>query len=122
MPPVSLSLALEAADLDVTGKKVANCAVPCYFFACGIAGQGDPTGTYRPCFQVRVDAGSGGPVDVELSDSTGKVLAKETVRASTTYVQLPLYSKPNEPFAPGRYQVKAKRGEEQSASAAVRLR
>jgi hypothetical protein len=53
-PALSLELTAESRDLDVTGGHVTNCAVPCYFVACGFAPGADPPGTYKPCFQARV--------------------------------------------------------------------
>ena len=48
----SMSLSVEASRFDVTNKKAANCKVPCYFVACGIAGADLPD-AYKPCFQGR---------------------------------------------------------------------
>ena len=45
-------------NLDVTGKNVTNCAIPCYFAACGLAGPVDPPGTYKPCARARVASAS----------------------------------------------------------------
>jgi hypothetical protein len=53
-PAPGLELTAESRDLDVTGGHVTNCAVPCYFVACGLVPGADPPGTYKPCFQARV--------------------------------------------------------------------
>jgi hypothetical protein len=54
-PATSVRLGVESDDLNVTGQKVTNCALPCYYAACGLGGGvPDPPGTYKPCFQARV--------------------------------------------------------------------
>ncbi len=53
-PAPGLELSAESRDLDVSGGHVSNCAVPCYFVACGLVPGADPPGTYKPCFQARV--------------------------------------------------------------------
>ena len=42
-----LELSVERTDLDATGRQVTNCAIPCYFVACGLGGA-DLPGTYKP--------------------------------------------------------------------------
>ena len=56
-PAPALKLGMESLTLDVTGRHVTNCAVPCYFVACGLVPGADPPGTYKPCAQARVGAG-----------------------------------------------------------------
>ena len=53
-PSPTLELTAESRDFDVSGGHVTNCAVPCYFVACGLLPGADPPGTYKPCFQARV--------------------------------------------------------------------
>ncbi len=64
-------LVLESSEFDVTGKKARNCAVPCYFVACGLAPGADPPGAYRPCMEASL---RGGPGRVQLKDSSGNVV------------------------------------------------
>jgi len=45
---------VESSILDVSSGNVTNCAVPCYFVACGLTPGADPPGTYKPCFQAGV--------------------------------------------------------------------
>ncbi|MBS1871989.1 MAG: hypothetical protein JSU00_02155 [Acidobacteria bacterium] len=121
-PATSVEVGVELNKLDVTGKNVTNCAIPCYFTACGLGGA-DPTGTYKPCFQARVRVGLGSctassPVTAALSlvDGTGAVVHSAdiglTVPAGTcqaaAYHQTPLYSAPNSPFPAGSYRVNVK--------------
>jgi hypothetical protein len=50
----TMELSIESLNLDVSGMKATNCAVPCYFAACYPAPGADPAGTYKPCAQARV--------------------------------------------------------------------
>jgi hypothetical protein len=103
VPAPSVSLSVETTDLDVTDKLVANCALPCYFAACGLGGgTPDPAGTYRPCAQTRIEAaaGAGSQVQVQLVDLTGAVLFTSLVQADASgntlqYVRLPVYTTPD---------------------------
>ena len=54
-PSPAVKLGLESITLNVSGQKVTNCAVPCYFVACYITPGADPPGTYKPCAQARVE-------------------------------------------------------------------
>jgi hypothetical protein len=114
----ALQLSLEAAAFDVTNGLVTNCILPCYFAACGLGGpQPDPPGTYKPCFKAGAKLGAaGGPtsVDLDVLDTTGNVLVHATMalvpddRGRTEgYHQMPLYTAPNQPFAPGTYRLRA---------------
>jgi hypothetical protein len=118
-PSLSVSVAAENSVLDVTNKKVTNCAVPCYFAACGLAPGSDPPGTWKPCFQARVRASLPPamtlPLDAELDlvNSSGVAVYQQALGLSavapageaTAYVQIPLFSAPNIPFPPGNYSV-----------------
>ncbi len=102
VPASTVSLSIETAELDVTGKLVPNCAMPCYFTACGIGGSPDPPGTYRPCGQTRIEALAAAPgseVRLRLLDSAGAVLFTSSSTAdangrSLSYVRLPVYTSP----------------------------
>lgn len=64
-------LVLESAVFDVTEKKARNCAVPCYFVACGLVPGADAPGAYKPCMEASL---RGGPGRVQLKDSSGTVV------------------------------------------------
>lgn len=94
VPAPSLSLSVASTDLDVTNQAAPNCAIPCYFVACGIAGA-DPAGTYRPCAQARVDstgAPAGSVVMVQLTSPSGTSVFSVQAAGGLDYVRLPLYT------------------------------
>lgn len=102
VPAPSISLAIESTDLDLTDQKAANCALPCYFAACGIGGfPPDPPGTYRPCAETRMETseGAGDTVELQLLNASGTAVfdTSQPVDASGNafnYVRLPLYTNP----------------------------
>lgn len=110
LPSPQLSLSVESTVLDVTGKRVTNCVIPSYCIAC----VSDLPGTYKPCAQARVDVRASAPyaLDLELLDSAGQAVYRApTVNGAgelLRYIQLPLYARPNEPFAPGAYTLVAR--------------
>lgn len=117
----SLQLGLESLTLDVGGKRVTNCTVPCYFVACGMVSGANPPGTYKPCARMRVQLGnwpSGASRSVRLqlvaADGTAAFDSTVTLDAdphdSVMFVQLPLYSAPNQPLPAGAYQLLASTG------------
>ncbi|MDP3000281.1 MAG: hypothetical protein Q8N47_22540 [Bryobacterales bacterium] len=131
-PAPALELAVESTVLEVTAKRVANCAVPCYFVACGIAGGSDPPGTYKPCFRVRVglERQPAGVLELALVDDRERVATRVSVPAparpdDVIQYQLPLYAQPNQPFPAGAYRLTARLlaegTETASASIAVRI-
>ena len=91
-PAQSLALSAESTALDVTGHHVTNCAVPCYFAACGLAPGGDPAGTYKPCFAVSLrvadgrlsDSNQSAQVVLDLLDSAGRPVVHDTACPKTT--------------------------------------
>jgi hypothetical protein len=120
-PVLSVGLSVESNDLDVSGGNVTNCAVPCYFVACGLAPGADPPGTYRPCFQTRVrlenlPVQDSTTLDLDLIDAgdrsvyhtSATVAAGQAQPDSILVRQLQLYSAPNQPFPPGAYRVQVK--------------
>jgi len=128
---VAFELGMESLTLDVTGRKVTNCAIPCYFVACAIAPGYDPPDTYKPCAQARVRgggwSGDAPAVRLELIAPDGAVawrttLGSEAARNGVSYVQVPLYGSPNQPFAPGAYRLQATAGDAALASLAVEIR
>lgn len=128
LPAASLTLAAESRRLDVSGRNVTNCAIPCYFVACGIAGA-DPPGTWKPCTQARVKASAAGDflTELELVNASSQVVFRaETLPAqgeSVRYVQLPLYSAPNVPLPTGEYRLvgRLRSGGDEAASAVMTL-
>ena len=128
-PSPALKLSMESLTLDVSGQKVTNCAVPCYFVACYLAPGADPPGTYKPCAQARVElanwpAGASRAVRLQLRPAEGRrrgepeaaaraALFDETLSLdsapseSVVFVQVPLYAAPNQPLPAGAYQLAA---------------
>jgi hypothetical protein len=113
----SIELGMESLALNVSGLKVTNCAIPCYFVACYIAGA-DPAGTYKPCAQARIalrnwPASQSRAVTLKLLAPGGSSAFSSTFTLdaslidSVTFLQVPLYSAPNVPLAPGAYQLTA---------------
>ncbi|HYL73864.1 MAG TPA: hypothetical protein VEU96_06640 [Bryobacteraceae bacterium] len=133
-PAVTLGLSVESTDLDVSGQHVSNCAVPCYFVACGLVPGADPPGTYKPCFETRVrlenlPVQSSTTVDLSLLDASNQsvfqisanVAAGQAQPDSILIQQLPLYTAPNQPLAPGLYRVQAKTKLSDGAEAATAI-
>jgi hypothetical protein len=114
-----LRVGMESLTLDVTGKNVTNCILPCYFVACGLGGpQPDPPGTYKPCARARVSlenwpADAGRTVHVRLIAPDKTVLSDQkydlpNVSGEVVYTtQVQLYSAPNTPYPAGTYQLAA---------------
>ena len=130
-PSSSLDLGVESNSFDVSNKNTANCAVPCYFVACGLAPGADPPGTYRPCFQARVRMGQTGSAvqacDLDLLDSSNNSLYHATLTGtsdseSIVANQVPLYVKANQPFPPGRYQLRAQTPDGRTSIAPIQLK
>jgi hypothetical protein len=99
VPAPKIALSIENTTLDLTNQLAPNCALPCYFAACGLGSPVDPPGTYRPCAQTRIGttgAVAGYTVLLELLDSGGKTVFQSSMQpASTTnlnYIRLPLYT------------------------------
>jgi hypothetical protein len=110
---------MESLVLDVSGKNVTNCILPCYFVACGLGGGvPDPPGTYKPCARARVSlenwpADASHTVHVKFVAPDGTVLSDQNYTlpnapGDVVYTtQVPLYSAPNTPYPPGAYQLNA---------------
>jgi hypothetical protein len=97
LPASRLTLAIDNPDLDLTNQKAPNCAVPCYFAACGLAGA-DPAGTYRPCVETRVESSYGvaHSVQLQLFNPSGGLVYNTTADVDASggleYFRLPLYT------------------------------
>ncbi len=76
--------------------EVYNCAIPCYFVACGFAGA-DPPGTVKACREARVE----GAELVRVVGEDGKVVWEQRV-TGPTFLRLPLWE-----WAPAAYTVEA---------------
>ena len=118
-PVPSVQLGMESLSLNVSGQKVTNCAVPCYFVACRLAPGADPPGTYKPCAQARVGlanwpAGASRAVRVQFVGPDGTTRFDQTLNLdaspteSVIFIQVPLYSAPNNALPAGFYQLLAK--------------
>jgi hypothetical protein len=120
-PSLSVGLSVESNNLDVSGGNVTNCAVPCYFAACGLVPGADPPGTYKPCFQARVrlenlPVQDSTTLDLDLIDAgersvyhtSATVAAGQAQPDSILVRQLQLYTAPNQPVPPGAYRVQVK--------------
>ena len=134
-PLSSLELGVESNSFDISGKNTANCAVPCYFVACGLVPGTDSPGTYKPCFQARVRMGQTGSLtgsnvqscDLDLLDSSNNSLYHATLTGtsdneSIIASQVPLYVTPNQPFAPGSYQLRAQTPDGRVSIAPIQLK
>lgn len=114
----SLEVGMESLNLDVSGGNVTNCAVPCYFVACGLVPESDPPGT-RPCARARIalrnwPAGQSRTVRLQLLAPDGSTAFDQTFTLdsatdeSVAFQQVPLYSAPNVPLPLGAYQLSAR--------------
>jgi hypothetical protein len=114
----AVDLGIESLNLNVSAMQVTNCAVPCYFVACGLLPGADPAGTYKPCARARValrnwPAGLSRTVRLQLLAPGGAAAYDQTLTLdaaandSVTFVQVPLYSAPNQPLSAGAYQLTA---------------
>ena len=133
-PTAGIELGMESFDLDVTGKNVTNCAVPCYFAACGLVPGADPAGTYKPCARARValrnwPAGQSRTVHLQLLASDGSAAFDQTSTLdaapdeSVTFFRVLLYSAPNVPLPAGAYRLTAATSDGAAQSiVAVRIR
>ena len=130
----SVQMEMEGLDLNVSGKQVTNCAVPCYFVACGLVPGADPPGTYKPCARARValvnwPADLSRTVRLQLLTQDGLaaydqvVPLNPTAQESVIVLQVPLYSSPNQPLPAGTYQFTAKSADGAAqSSVAVKIR
>ncbi len=69
--------------------EVYNCAIPCYFVACGFAGA-DPPGTVKPCREARVE----GAELLTVTGPDGTIVMQEKL-SGTAFLRLPLWQLPN---------------------------
>lgn len=127
----AMELGVEAFEFDVSGQGATNCAIPCYFVACGIAGA-DPPGTYKPCFQarLRISGENRGPALWQLLDSAGRQVFErqlpvpEELEESILFRQIPLYGPGNVSFPAGEYVLRVQAGADgkRIMSAPIRIR
>ncbi|MEO8100006.1 MAG: hypothetical protein ABI811_20065 [Acidobacteriota bacterium] len=107
-----IGVVAESARLDVTNHLVTNCAIPCYFAACGLGSPVDPPNTYKPCTRTRIEANAAVDFFAELTllNSAGQAVYRTPAIAASPgelirYVQVPLYSEPNKPLPAGQYKL-----------------
>ncbi|MEP6961724.1 MAG: hypothetical protein ABI995_06590 [Acidobacteriota bacterium] len=107
-----VAVVAENVRLDVTNRLVTNCAIPCYYAACGIGSPVDPPNTWKPCTRTRLEANASADFSAELSlvNSAGQTLYKTSPIAASAgelvrYVQVPLYSEANKPYPAGAYKL-----------------
>ena len=126
-PGSAIELSADAASFDVTHQIAPNCALPCYFAACGLVPPApDPPGTYKPCFGARVYLGQtssvAASIDFDLLDNTNNSLYHTTATAQPIVEQqIQLYSAPNQPFPAGTYQLRAKTADGRTATVPITL-
>jgi len=113
-PDFSFTLGVERSLVRLQPGEVTNCAVPCYFVACGFVSYTDPPGTFKPCLRTRLTIQNPGatiPADgfqLILRDSSGNTvyenrypLAAIPAGETTLAHPLPLYAK--DPLPSGDY-------------------
>lgn len=96
-----LELLVETPVADISGRKARNCAVPCYFVACGLVPGADPPGTYKPCMEASV---RGGTAQLRLIDPSGTTVFET---AAEGWVRIPLYRPGPVDLPAGNYTVTA---------------
>jgi hypothetical protein len=110
----AFSLHVESERVPVSARRARNCAVPCYFVACGLAAPPvDPPGAYKPCLEARMEAPPG---ELELTlesggEPAGIVIWRRTVAHHTglSSFNVPLY-RGADPLPLGAYQLKMRAG------------
>jgi len=120
----SLEVGAEARWFDVSNQRATNCAIPCYFVACGVAGA-DPPGTYKPCFRATIKAATMA-ADLDLLDASNNSVYHVTLTGNADVEsliahQVQLYTKPNQPFPPGSYTLRVKTPDGRVAIVPVQL-
>jgi len=111
-PELSLSLGVESQRVTLRPGEVGNCAVPCYFVACGLVPGADPPDTFKPCMRARLTLNGtlpgGATAQLRLTNANGETVfqtnpASAGFAGDSLFVQLPLYTAPNRPLPPGAY-------------------
>jgi len=108
-PATRLEIGVENSRLNVTGKRVRNCVVPCYFVACGLMPGADPPGAWKPCFSAQVRGGGDSTV-MTFEDSAGRALRQFEIPGGKGTVSIPLYEQPNHPYPAGTYRIRTRGG------------
>jgi len=118
-PTGAIRLSIDDLSPDLTNKKAANCALPCYFAACGLGGgQPDPPGTYKPCARARVGlenwpANASRAVQIRLISPRGAVLFDKSFTVAgnagdaSISTQIPLFVSADQAYSPGTYRLSA---------------
>ena len=115
-PANGLELSPESQTQDLVGRQARNCALPCYFAACGLGGGApDPPGTYKPCMftRLKVENPAAKSLLLELlnpaNDSVYSVNRplEPSANEQLWFETVPLYRAPSVVLPPGQYQLKA---------------
>jgi hypothetical protein len=101
-------LSIENAVLEMTAKQLTNCAIPCYYAACGIGSPVDPPDAYKPCVRTRIEAAATGDFQLELTlqGANGEVYKTTGIPASgeiVRYIQVPLFDNASKLIPTGKY-------------------
>lgn len=134
-PSNGLELSPESQVLDLAGRQVRNCAVPCYSASCGFGGAlPDPPGTYKPCLftRLKVENPAARSLSLELlnpaNDSVYSVNRplESSANEQLWFETVPLYRTPSAILPAGTYQLKATVKSEQgetlnSSTASVKI-
>lgn len=134
-PAFGLEVAPEFLVMDLTGRQVRNCALPCYFAACGLGGgRPDPPGTYKPCMftRLKLTSPAARTVRLELLGGAEEALFSVdrpldgTPQEQLWLERIPLYQGESQLLPPGAYRlratVKSERGDTlQTATTALRI-
>jgi hypothetical protein len=106
-------LTIEFSDIDLTNKSAPNCALPCYFVACGLGGAPpDAAGTHKPCIESRIEAQAkhGDVAQLQLLGPTGAQIFRASAAADPSgqilaYIRPPLFTGASTVLPPGQYKV-----------------
>jgi len=113
-PEFTISLGVEHTAVRLEPGAVTNCAVPCYFVACGLVPGADPPGTFKPCMRVRLSLHNSGPlipsagVEWTLRDHAGGIAHQsrqslDAIDSGETTIARPLPLYTSMPLAAGDY-------------------
>lgn len=103
-----------SVDLDLA-ENFRNCAVPCYYVACGLGSPVDPPNANKPCLEARIGASnleSNSNLVLSISSAKGQLRHEQSIPTSNSqpvlYHSLPFYDQrfigsPITLFPPGDY-------------------
>lgn len=103
-----------SVDLNLA-ERFRNCAMPCYYVACGLGSPVDPPGANKPCLEARIAASSlnfNSNLVLSITSSQGQLRYEQIIPTSNSqpvlYHSLPFYDQrsigsPITLFPPGDY-------------------